>query len=128
MSQNVIETEKNGSYLHVIATKLEELMSAKAHATQDSPTHYASLKWVVAFGDSFFDAHMDWVKPHDPVFGAGGSLRQHEEPSGQSRWTKSTLGGPVRSTKGALFSHILPDRGRKGTGGTCRLSTSRGEL
>eukprot|EP00956_Cyclotella_meneghiniana_P010989 scaffold15408_cov41-Cyclotella_meneghiniana.AAC.7 len=71
MSQNVIETEKNGSYLHVIATKLEELMSAKAHATQDSPTHYASPKWVVAFGDSFFDAHMEWVKPHDPVFGAG---------------------------------------------------------
>ena len=45
-------------------------MSAKAHATQDSPTHYASLKGVVAFGDSFFDAHMEWVKRHDPVFSA----------------------------------------------------------
>lgn len=46
-------------------------MSAKAEPSQASPTHYTSLKWVVAFGDSFFDAHMEWVKRHDPVFGAG---------------------------------------------------------
>eukprot|EP00956_Cyclotella_meneghiniana_P020348 scaffold35756_cov21-Cyclotella_meneghiniana.AAC.1 len=71
MAQNVIDIEKNGSYLHVIASKLLELMSAKAKPSQASPTHFTSLKWVVAFGDAFFDAHMEWVKRHDPVFGAG---------------------------------------------------------
>lgn len=71
MAQNVVEKEKNGSYLHVVASKLVELMSSKADPTQDSPTHYTSLKWIVAFGDAFFDANMEWVKRHDPLFGAG---------------------------------------------------------
>eukprot|EP00956_Cyclotella_meneghiniana_P026149 scaffold55872_cov78-Cyclotella_meneghiniana.AAC.1 len=71
MAQNITDVEKNGSYLHVIASKLLELMSAKAKPSQASPTHFTSLKWVVAFGDAFFDAHMEWVKRHDPVFGAG---------------------------------------------------------
>jgi hypothetical protein len=46
-------------------------MNSKADPNQESPTHYTSLQWIVAFGDSFFDAHMDWVKRSDPVFGAG---------------------------------------------------------
>ncbi len=71
MAQNIVEKEKSGSYLHVVASKLVELMSSKADPTQDSPTHYTSLRWIVAFGDAFFDANMEWVKRHDPVFGAG---------------------------------------------------------
>lgn len=46
-------------------------MSSKADENQDSPTHYTSLRWIVAFGDTFFDANMEWVKRHDPVFGPG---------------------------------------------------------
>jgi hypothetical protein len=47
-------------------------MTSKADPTQDSPTpHYTSLKWFVAFGDSFFNANMEWVKRQDPVFRAG---------------------------------------------------------
>jgi hypothetical protein len=75
MSQNIIDMEKkkggNPSYIQIVATKLLELMSSKADPSQDSPTHYTSLKWIVAFGDAFFDANMEWVKRHDPVFGAG---------------------------------------------------------
>jgi hypothetical protein len=46
-------------------------MSSRADPNQKSPTHYTALRWVVAFGDSFFDHHMEWVKRNDPVFGPG---------------------------------------------------------
>jgi hypothetical protein len=46
-------------------------MNLKADPNQESLIHYTSLQWIVAFGNSFFDAHMDWVKHSDPVFGAG---------------------------------------------------------
>jgi hypothetical protein len=75
MAQNIIAVEKqqkkSGSYLCVIATSLLALMSSKSDPTQSSPTHYTSLRWLVAFGESFFDAHMEWAKRHDPVFGVG---------------------------------------------------------
>jgi hypothetical protein len=71
MAQNVVDVEKNGSYLQVITSKLHELMCTKANPGQASPTHYTSLKWVVAFGGAFFDANIEWVKRHDPIFGAG---------------------------------------------------------
>jgi hypothetical protein len=77
MSQNIIDMEKkkggsaNPSYIQIVATKLLELMISKeADPSHDSTTHYTSLKWIVAFGDAFFDANMEWVKRHDPVFGA----------------------------------------------------------
>jgi transcriptional regulator with PAS, ATPase and Fis domain len=50
MAQNVRDTEKNGCYLHVIATKLVELMSSKADPKQQTPTHYASFQWIVGLG------------------------------------------------------------------------------
>jgi hypothetical protein len=75
MAQNIVDMEKEAkkpqSYICVIATKLIELMSSKANPAQESPTHYTSLRWIVAFGDAFFDANMEWVKRQDPVFGAG---------------------------------------------------------
>jgi hypothetical protein len=71
MAQNIMSVEKNGSSLHVIASRLLDLMSSKADPNQQSPTHYTSLRWLVAFGNSFFDDHMEWAKRHDPVFGAG---------------------------------------------------------
>jgi hypothetical protein len=71
IAQNVQIDEKNGSYLHIIATKLMELMSSKADPEQESPTHYTSLQWIVGFGDAMHDANLDWVKKNDPDFGAG---------------------------------------------------------
>jgi hypothetical protein len=71
MAQNVRDTEKNGCYLHVIATKLVELMSSKADPKQQTPTHYASLQWIVGFGGAMFDGNMEWAKRNDPVFGDG---------------------------------------------------------
>eukprot|EP00956_Cyclotella_meneghiniana_P017275 scaffold27981_cov37-Cyclotella_meneghiniana.AAC.6 len=71
MAQNIRETEKANSYLHTITSKLIELMSAKAHPDDDTPTHYASLQWIVAFGEAFFDANMDWAKTNDLIFGPG---------------------------------------------------------
>eukprot|EP00956_Cyclotella_meneghiniana_P031906 scaffold85518_cov22-Cyclotella_meneghiniana.AAC.3 len=62
MAQNIRETEKANSYLHTITSKLIELMSAKAHPDDETPTHYASLQWIFAFGESFFDANMNWAK------------------------------------------------------------------
>eukprot|EP00956_Cyclotella_meneghiniana_P018774 scaffold31604_cov39-Cyclotella_meneghiniana.AAC.6 len=59
VAKNIRETEKANSYLHTITSKLIELMSAKAHPNDDTPTHYASLQWIVAFGEAFFDANMD---------------------------------------------------------------------
>jgi hypothetical protein len=71
IAQNVQIDEKNGSYLHIIATKLMELMSSKADPEQESPTHYTSLQWIVGFGDAMYDANLDWVKKNYPDFGAG---------------------------------------------------------
>eukprot|EP00956_Cyclotella_meneghiniana_P016988 scaffold27384_cov36-Cyclotella_meneghiniana.AAC.11 len=71
MAQNIKDTEKPNSYLHTVSSKLIELMSAKAHPDDDTPTHYASLQWIVAFGEAFFDDNMDWAKTNDPIFGPG---------------------------------------------------------
>jgi hypothetical protein len=71
IAQNVQIDEKNGSYLHIIATKLMELMSSKADPDQESPTHYTLLQWIVGFGDAMYDANLDWVKKNDPDFGPG---------------------------------------------------------
>jgi hypothetical protein len=57
-----------------MAQNIVDVMSANAEPSQASPTHYTSLKWLVAFGDAFFDANMEWVKRHDPLFGAGSRL------------------------------------------------------
>jgi hypothetical protein len=59
IAQNVQIDEKNGSYLHIIATKLMELMSSKADPEQESLTHYTSLQWIVGFGDAMYDANLD---------------------------------------------------------------------
>eukprot|EP00956_Cyclotella_meneghiniana_P030052 scaffold74749_cov35-Cyclotella_meneghiniana.AAC.6 len=71
MAQNIKDTEKPNSYLHTVSSKLIELMSAKAHPDDETPTHYASLQWIVAFGEAFFDDNMDWAKTNDPIFGPG---------------------------------------------------------
>jgi hypothetical protein len=74
MAQNIVAIEKEkkyNSYLQIIATRLLDLMASKADPNQKSPTHYTSLRWLVAFGDAFFDGNMEWLKRHDPVFGAG---------------------------------------------------------
>jgi hypothetical protein len=72
MAQNVvaIESKKSGnSYLLTIATKLMELMTSRPSPNHKSPTHYTTLRWIVAFGDFMFDGNMEWVKRNDPVFG-----------------------------------------------------------
>ena len=51
LAQNVKDTNKTNSYIHTIATKLIELMSSRADPDQHSPTHYTSLRWIVAFGE-----------------------------------------------------------------------------
>jgi hypothetical protein len=61
----------NPSYLFIIASRLLDLMNSKADPNQKMPMHYTSLRWLVAFGNSFFDGHMEWAKQHNPVFGAG---------------------------------------------------------
>jgi hypothetical protein len=71
MAQNIRDNKDNGSYLHVIATKLIDLMSSKADPNQKTPTHYVSLQWVVAFGENMFDGNMNWAKRNDPTFGVG---------------------------------------------------------
>ena len=74
MAKNMCAVDKykeKNKYLNIVATKLVELMTSKADPEQDSPMHYTSLRWIVAFGDSFYDANMEWVKRHDPVFGLG---------------------------------------------------------
>jgi hypothetical protein len=71
MAQNVQDTEKNGCYLHVIATKLVELMSSKADPKQPTPTHYTSLQWIVGFGEAMFEGNMEWAKRNDHIFGDG---------------------------------------------------------
>jgi hypothetical protein len=74
MAKNMCAVDKykeKNKYLNIVATKLVELMTSKADPEQDSPMHYTSLRWIVAFGDAFYDANMEWVKRHDPVFGPG---------------------------------------------------------
>eukprot|EP00956_Cyclotella_meneghiniana_P020292 scaffold35578_cov56-Cyclotella_meneghiniana.AAC.1 len=71
MAKNVKETEKAGCYLQTIATNLMNLMNSQTATNQQTPTHYASLCWIVAFGDYMLDDHMDWVKMNDPSFGPG---------------------------------------------------------
>jgi hypothetical protein len=76
MAQNVvaIESKKSGnSYLLTITTKLMELMTSRPSPNQKSPTHYTTLRWIVAFGDFMFDGNMEWVKRNDPVFGLNSS-------------------------------------------------------
>jgi hypothetical protein len=71
MAQNIVAIEKQKksmSYLHVIAQRLLDLMASKADPNQKSPTHYTSLRWLVAFGDAFFDGNMEWLKRHEPFF------------------------------------------------------------
>lgn len=46
-------------------------MSSKTHPDQETPTHYASLRWICAFGEAMFDGNMEWAKRNDPDFGAG---------------------------------------------------------
>jgi hypothetical protein len=71
MAQNICKCkmEKTNLYIHKIASKLIDLMSSKATSSQKSPTHYISLKWIVAFGEYMFDALFEWSKRHDPCFG-----------------------------------------------------------
>jgi hypothetical protein len=73
MAQNVRHDKnvKNGCYLHIIASKLIELMSTKSDPNQKTPTHYASLQWIVDFGEAMFNSNMEWAKRNDPVFGEG---------------------------------------------------------
>jgi hypothetical protein len=74
MAKNICAVDKykdKKNYLNIVATKLIELMTSKADPKQDSPTHYTTLRWIVAFGDAFYDANFEWVKRHDPVFGPG---------------------------------------------------------
>jgi hypothetical protein len=71
LAQNVKDTDKTNSYIHTIATKLIELMSSRADPDQYLPTHYTSLRWIVAFGEYMFDGNMEWAKKNDPVFGPG---------------------------------------------------------
>jgi hypothetical protein len=71
LPQNVKEADKTNSYIHTIATKLTKLMSSRADPDQHLPTHYTSLRWIVAFGEYMFDGNMEWAKKNDPIFGPG---------------------------------------------------------
>eukprot|EP00956_Cyclotella_meneghiniana_P017447 scaffold28426_cov37-Cyclotella_meneghiniana.AAC.2 len=71
IAKNVKATEKAGCYLHTIATNLINLMNSRSDPKQKTPTHYASLLWIVGFADYMLDDHMEWVKMNDSTFGPG---------------------------------------------------------
>eukprot|EP00956_Cyclotella_meneghiniana_P013076 scaffold18726_cov48-Cyclotella_meneghiniana.AAC.2 len=71
IAKNVKATEKAGCYLHTIATNLINLMNSRSDPQQKTPTHYASLLWIVGFADYMLYDHMEWVKMNDPRFGPG---------------------------------------------------------
>ena len=71
MAQNICAIENNGCYLHTVATRLTELMSARADKNQDSPTHYTALQFLVGFGSYMYDGNLEWGKKNDPAFGVG---------------------------------------------------------
>ena len=71
MAETIKTAERSDSYLYKISNALLELMTAKAYAEQENPTHYVSLLFFNAFCEHFFDRHMEWFKRNDPVFGDG---------------------------------------------------------